>query len=298
MSSNPRPSAGAYGAFLVTRRGTDSLTADQVRSVRFLAPSRGVRLPADTADPIRARAAGVLLAAAAPAALCDLTAARHWSLPLPFWAEDTTRPIGSAVPAARSRQDRVDVRGRRLLLPPAHLTTHLGLAVTTPARTWVDCAEFLPLVDLIVLGDAILHRNLATLSDLDALVRWAHGRRGVVSARRALRLVAMGAASPGESRARATLVLGGIAQPLCNVDIIEDGDWLARADMAWLVEKVIVEYDGRVHENEGQRRKDALRRNLLQDRGWLIIVFTAADLRHPERMVALVRSALQSRRVA
>jgi hypothetical protein len=113
-----------------------------------------------------------------------------------------------------------------------------------------------------------------------------------------LRLVARGAASPGESRARATLVLGGIAEPLCNVDIIDDGDWLARADMAWLVEKVIVEYDGRVHENEGQRRKDALRRNLLQDRGWLVIVFTAADLRHPERMVALVRSALQSRRLA
>jgi hypothetical protein len=247
---------------------------------------------------MRARAAGVLLAAATPAALCDLTAAVHWSLPLPFWAENPARPIGSAVPADRSRQERVDVRGRRLLLPRAHLTTHLGLAVTTPARTWVDCAQFLPLVDLIVVGDAILHRQLATVSDLDALVRWARGRRGVVTARRALPLLAKGAASPGESRTRATLVLGGIAPPVCNIDIIDDGDWLARADIAWLAEKVIAEYDGRVHEDEIQRRKDALRRNLLQDRGWLVIVFTAADLRHPERMVALVRSALQSRRVA
>lgn len=190
------------------------------------------------------------------------------------------------------------MRGRRLRLPRPHVTSHLGLAVTTPARTWVDCAEFLPLVDLVVVGDAILHRSLATHRDLEALVRWARGRRGVVTARQALLLVAAGAASPGESRARATLVSGGIDTPLCNVDIIDHGDWLARADMAWLAEKVIVEYDGRVHEDEAQRRKDALRRNLLQDRGWIVIVFTAADLRHPERMVALVRSALQSRRVA
>jgi Protein of unknown function (DUF559) len=230
--------------------------------------------------------------------LCDVTAARHWSLPLPFWAEDPARPIGSAVRAARSRQDRVDVRGRRLLLPPGHVTRHLDLAVTTPARTWLDCAQFLPLVDLIVVGDAILHRSLASVSDLDALVRWARGRRGVVTARRALPLLDAGSASPGESRTRATLVLGGIAPPVCNVDVIDDGDWLARADIAWLAERVIVEYDGRVHEDETQRRKDALRRNLLQDRGWLVIVFTAADLRHPERMVALVRSALQARRVA
>lgn len=71
-----------------------------------------------------------------------------------------------------------------------------------------------------------------------------------------------------------------------------DGEWLARADMAWPRARLIVEYDGLVHITEEQRRKDAARRNILQDVGWTLIVFTAADLKHPESMAALVQAAL------
>jgi hypothetical protein len=246
---------------------------------------------------VRAQADAIVQAATHPTALCDLLAARHWALPVPVWATRPDRPVAAAVAAGNGRQQRQGVRGRRLLLPPAHVTVHDGLPVTTPARTWLDCAEFLPLADLVAMGDALLRRGMAEEKELAEMVRWGRGRRGVATARRAVRLLDPGAESPGESRTRVALVTGGLPRPVCNVDIVEDGVWLARADLTYEEHKVIIEYDGRVHEDETQRRRDALRRNLLQQHGWLVIVFTADDLRHPGRMVQIVRSALESRRV-
>jgi very-short-patch-repair endonuclease len=65
--------------------------------------------------------------------------------------------------------------------------------------------------------------------------------------------------------------------------------------MLWEAERVIVEYDGIVHLTEEQRRRDAARRNVLQQAGYYLIVFTARDLRHPEAMINLVQSALRER---
>jgi hypothetical protein len=141
------------------------------------------------------------------------------------------------------------------------------------------------------MGDAVLHANLASERELRRMVAWARGRRGVVRARQALDLLDRRAESPGESLARVALVRCGIPRPQCNLNVMHLGRWLARVDMAWPEYRVIVEYDGIVHLPEAQRRKDALRRNLLQDAGWTVLVFTAADLGHPERMAALVRAA-------
>ena len=55
--------------------------------------------------------------------------------------------------------------------------------------------------------------------------------------------------------------------------------------MAWIDERVILEYDGAVHLEERQRRRDAQRRNMLQEAGWMIITVTADDLRTPRRLL-------------
>ena len=95
---------------------------------------------------------------------------------------------------------------------------------------------------------------------------------------------------------RCQLVLDGIPRPECNFDVVVHGVWLARVDLAWPSERVAVEYDGAVHGEERVRRTDAVRRNLLQDAGWLVIVLTARDLSRPSDAAALVRSALITRR--
>lgn len=286
------PRVTLNGAFAVTATGAPGLSPDDVRSRAFVAPSRGVRFAADVDDVPLAKASAALVVAADDAMVCDLTSARHLGLPLPPWIGlDDAAPVGVAVPAGGGRPQRNGVKGRRLLLPPDHVIEHQGLRMTSVARTWIDCAALIPVDHLVAMGDAALHRQLVSERDLRRMVTWAHRRRGVVRARQALGLLDGRTESPGESLARVALMLCGIPRPEVNLDIVHRGQWLARVDMAWPEHRVLVEYDGAVHLPEDQRRKDALRRNLLQDAGWIVIVFTAADLRHPERMAALVRAA-------
>lgn len=280
--------------FLVTRDGGAGLTRRQTQSSRFTSPTRGLRLITEAAQDRSALTAG--LAAVRPdAVVTDLAAAVAWELPLPFWAEATARPTSIAVSPGRAQPRRASARGRRLDLPDGHVTDLRGLRLTTPARTWLDCAEPLPFAHVVAMGDAVLHRNLSTTDELAQLCQWAFRRRGVVKARRALPLLEAGAESPGESLARVALITGGVPRPLCNANIWVDGEWLARVDMLWPTARVIVEYDGIVHLPEAQRRKDALRRNLLQAAGYYVIVLTADDLRQPERMCMTVKTALAAR---
>ena len=292
----PELTAHPDGAFLVDAAGTTTLSRKQTRGARYATPSRGVRIDATAPDQSLARTAAASLACADGTVVTDLSGARLWDLPLPPWIEfDDDRPVSIAAMPDRARPQRRDVRGRRLRLPDDHLTVCRSMTVTTPARTWLDCAQYLPVEHLIAMGDAVLRRGLATDADLHRMIAWGRGRRGVAIARLSLPHLDPRSESPGESLARAHLVLAGVPRPECNADIIENGEWLARADMRWRRAKLIVEYDGAVHLSEGQRRSDATRRNLLQGAGWLVIVFTANDLRRPWLMANLVRQALRER---
>ena len=284
-------------AFTVTAEGTSDLTREQTRSARFVAPSRGVRYPFATSDVRRSRAAAALLGSRVGAVLCGTSAAMHFELPVPPWIglarADSDAII--AVPSGGAHPDRRGVVGRRLLLRECDVTVHAGLATTTPARTWLDCAGVIPLEYLVAMGDAILRRQLATPDELAAMVAWARRRRGVLNARRALTLLDPGAESPGESLTRTHLMLGGVPRPVCNRDIYHRGIWIARVDLSWPEYRLIVEYDGAVHLEERQRRRDAARRNQLQEAGWLVITFTADDMRQPWLMVTQVKRALATR---
>lgn len=295
---SPPSTASARGVFTVDSSGAPGLTSAQVRSVNFPSPSRGVRLDGpQRALSTDALADAALIRSAPDAVLADVAAALRWTLPLPpkIGLHAVERAVAVAVPAGAARPRRRGVQGRRLRLPPAHVTESDGLRLTTPARTWLDCAALLEIEHVVAMGDAVLHRRLAHAEDLAAMVRWARRRRGVVNARTALPLLDERSESPGESLVRAHLLLAGLPRPVCNLDVIVDGEWLARADLAWPGHRVIVEYDGLVHLAERQRRHDAARRNLLQDAGWLVIVFTASDLAHPASMANLVRSTLTAR---
>ena len=221
----------------------------------------------------------------------------HFDLPVPPWIG--LAPLDSdaviAVPSGGAHPDRRGVIGRRLVLRDCDVTVYAGIATTTPARTWLDCAAVIPIEHLVAMGDAILRRQLAEPAELADIVAWARRRRGVINARRSLPLLDPRAESPGESLVRAHLVLYGVPRPECNRNIYHHGLWIARVDICWLEHRVIVEYDGAVHLEERQRRRDAARRNQLQEAGWLVITFTADDLRRPWLMAMQVKRALASR---
>lgn len=279
--------------FLVSRSGGAGLSRAQTRSVRFVSPSPGVRLLKGLgAESLRHAA---VLGAGSDAVLTDLSAARHWSTPVPPWLRTEPGTVTVGRPAGGARPERRDTHGRRVLLPDEHVTTHLGVRVTTPDRTWLDCAALVPLVHLVAMGDHLLRHGLATVDALEQVVAWGRRRRGVATARAALPLLDPRAESPQESVVRAHCLLAGLPRPVCNLDVLHEGLWLARVDLAWPDARLAVEYDGAVHLDEAQRRRDAWRRNALQRAGWLVITLTADDLRNPALMCRRIAEALAER---
>lgn len=287
----------SYGSFTVTAMGGAGMTHRQASTHAFIAPSRGVRYASDHPDPATAERESALLVSRPDAVLSGATGADHWGLPLPPWIGlNEDEPITVAAPAGSAHAKRRGLRPQRVRLPDDHITTHRGLSVTTPARTWLDCAALMPIHHVIAMGDAVLHRGLATPDELTGIIHWAYRRRGVAVARQALPLLDGRAESPMESIVRAYAVLDGLPAPECNIDIYAGNRWIARVDMCWPDAMVIVEYDGAVHLTDEQRRRDARRRNELQEAGWLVITVTADDLKNPGAMIARIHRALQTRR--
>jgi len=100
------------------------------------------------------------------------------------------------------------------------------------------------------------------------------------------------AESVAESILRITLVSAGLPAPTPQVVIrTDDQAFIARADLAYVDERIVIEYDGSHHLTPDRHARDADRRHHLAMEGWLVVTITAADLRHPRRAVAKVAQA-------
>lgn len=166
-----------------------------------------------------------------------------------------------------------------------------GVPVTTSLRTAFDCARWIPLVEAVVVADALAHQERITAKELTAY-RFGHpGLRGSKQVDRVADLMDGRSESPMETRLRLVLVLGGLPQPEPQ-HVIEDanGNFVARSDLAYVQARVVVEYDGAWHFE--QRRADDRRRAAIRDEGWHVIVVSAEDMRAPDAIVAEVRRAL------
>jgi very-short-patch-repair endonuclease len=68
-----------------------------------------------------------------------------------------------------------------------------------------------------------------------------------------------------------------------------------RVDFVWPRARVIVEYDGEVHDRPDRRQADARRDRDLEAAGYLIIRVRAADLRDPDTLLRHLQEIIQSR---
>lgn len=273
---------------------------NRARGAAFLRPHRGVRIVADAPPELLTSCRAALLPTPPGSAASGRTAATAYGLPLPArypgWDDPRVQVTTPAAPGGPTA-DHVGIECRLCLLPPDHVTCWDGMLVTTPARTYLDLAADLELADLVAIGDVILRRRLATLDELRSVVAWARRRRGVATARAGLELLDGRSRSPQESRLRVRIVLAKLPPPEVNAVVLDHlGGFLAEGDLVWRAQRVFVEYDGELHRSEQQRRKDAVRRNQLQQQGWLVLVYTADVLaRYPDRIVTEVAEALRSR---
>ena len=263
----------------------------RVAGVRRL--HRSVYVSADSADSPQLRIQAALHLFVGSAFASHASAARVWDLPIPTLPDEHITVLHAkhrrANPGIRCHvQKAVDVRVRE------------GIRVSSPVQLFVELASLLTLVDLVVLGDAMVKKGLTTPTTLVTHCE-SSSVRGAKAAVRAARFVRAKVDSPMESRLRMLLVLAGLPEPEINLVIRDvDGEPLRRYDLSWPQVKVIVEYDGRHHiDRKNQWESDLDRREAIDDSEWRILVVVANGIyNHPEVTVQKVWALLRKRGLA
>lgn len=271
------------------------LTADQLRGRAYLRLFRDVymHVEAVTADePIehraRIEAAALLLPHGAViggrSALC-LSGLRE--------AVEHDPPVEVIMPPGLRFGPIHGLRVRMAPLP-LHEVVRAPIPRTTPLRSCLDIAREPDLIEAVVALDLALGRGRVSPQELVGL---AHQLRAVPGARRAKVAVGLAdgrAESPQESRLRVTLALSGLV-PVPQYEVRDGaGRFVARVDLAFVAERIAVEYEGSWHWEPGQLHRDRKRLDRLTAAGWRVIHVTAVDLRGPTHLVARIRELLNA----
>jgi very-short-patch-repair endonuclease len=202
--------------------------------------------------------------------------------------------------AAGAREIHVTVVAQRRVHPGlvVHWTNALdrterarvgGLAVTSVARTVIDLAPGLSLRGLEHLVDQALRKTSRTKLR-EATARHT-SRAGVARVASLLDPSRPSSEtwSKAEERLRQLIRRAELPAPESNVPV---GAYIP--DLLWRAQRVIVEYDSEeFHSGPVAMRWDAVRHNTLTAQRFYVIHLTADDiLKHPERTVALIATAL------
>jgi hypothetical protein len=151
-----------------------------------------------------------------------------------------------------------------------------GLRVATAAETLLASARDLGLLDVVLLGDAALHRKATTRAELVRVSR--QRRRGAPLLRRAIPLMHGGAESIFEGLLRNLHVACGVEVQPQHVVVDADGRFVARADLLIVGTTRLAEYDGADHLERGRQRRDLRRTGRIEDAGYERRGYTKEDV--------------------
>ncbi len=176
-----------------------------------------------------------------PLVLSHAHAARAygWPSPLGGWGPPS---FTSAVPPARRRRE-VWICVASL---PAEDVALLGpVAVTSSARTVIDCARRLPQRDALAIADAALRRGHVTHDGLRAALSRAAGTRGIERARAVVAIADGRRETAFESWSAWAFHEGGLPQPWWQATVLDhEGVFIGRVDALW-EHGLVGEADGR-----------------------------------------------------
>ena len=285
-----------------------------IRSGQWSSPSRGLvcTQPLDQVDPNTFHlewARAEILKRGGIHVASVWSAARIWGLP-DYCIPTPTTVLSLTSPAsARLRSKLVgSVRLNRAPLPSSAMTSHLGIPVTTLARTVVDCAVRLNFERAVVLIEAALGSKRTR--DLDSSPQLREeiaaelddrsGTRGTAIAWAALDFASALSESVFESRSRVFFKIHRIPQPLQQVEFGDEDRTIARGDFVWEDPKVVGEADGYSKtgnlktnsERKAQWKRDKERDLYLTGLGYRVVHWTWDDLNKPDELAAKLRRIL------
>jgi hypothetical protein len=237
-------------------------------------------------------------------AFSHTTAALLYGAPLPVHAA-SIRPLHVTSPEGVARARTTGVIGHETL-HVAHRSLRFGLPVVSPGTVWVQLAPLISRHDLVAVGDYLVTGRrhgeateppLATTAMLDAAIHEFTGARGMKSARWARPMIRHGADSRPETLTRLLLIEGGLPEPVIGPPVeVSGGALVLHPDLAYLAERVLIEYEGAGHREPKRWKRDIERRELFEEAGWRVIRVTSDDLfERPEALIRRIRRALISR---
>ncbi|MBF4461824.1 MULTISPECIES: DUF559 domain-containing protein [unclassified Rathayibacter] len=222
-------------------------------------------------------------------------------LGLPDRTVTATTPLHVSVAPPMRAARRVGVRSHHLW-DEAVSIIDVGYPVADPASTFCHLADSRSLDELVILGDALVRpddegRRRGLRVDLEVLVRRAatFRGRGGRRAREAVGHVRVGSESPMETLLRLLLLRAGLPEPELNVELFDaEGRFVARVDMLYRIQRVVVEYDGDQHRTDVvQYERDIVRIEAIEALGYRVLRVRASGvLTDPASTIARVRRAL------
>jgi hypothetical protein len=294
MSQARQPLFDPYLPFTRGAALAAGLADRMLRTTSYQRVFRSVFVSVEVPLTIEVRARAALLLHPRTAHASHSTAARIFGIPVPADPD-----VHVTVQDQRDRRAQPGLRAHvreggsdRVLVQ--------GIYVSAPGQIFIELAGSLPLVEVVIAGDAMARAGLISPADLIAYCDRRRGTRHSRPARRAASYVRAGVDSPMETRVRLLLVFAGLPEPKVNLVVRDDlGVAVRRGDLGYEAARMLVEYDGRHHiDRVAQWESDLARREEFDERGWRILVVTSSDIfRRPSETIRRVQRALVARGV-
>lgn len=172
---------------------------------------------------------------------------------------------------------------RSIVLPRSDLIRVGGIPCVTVERTLVDLGAVVSQRRVAHALDTAI-RNRQTDFNMVAYVharRRGRGRRGAGVLARVLEEHHLTGAteSPYERDLVTAIMEAGLPLPRLQYEVRDGETLIARCDLAWPAQSLIVEVDGHgYHSDRGQRAHDATRQNRLTQMGWSVLRFTTDQI--------------------
>ncbi|MFC9975817.1 hypothetical protein ACFVH6_33510 [Spirillospora sp. NPDC127200] len=181
-------------------------------------------------------------------------------------------------------------------LPDEHVAREAGVPLTSPPRTALDCARWLPEPEALAALDRFLRCGVRR-EELRAMACPLAGYQGNKRLRALLALGDGGAESPGESRTRLIVMKAGFPRPQTQIPVQGPCGQRLYVDMGYARYRVGLEYDGEPHHSGRRARaRDSGRlRWLRNEMGWEVIPVTKDVLPRPGPYLEALLTALLHR---
>lgn len=210
------------------------------------------------------------------------------------------RPARPEVLTRRRRPQRLDdVLVRTSCHPDRRASRVAGISTTSVARTAVDISSRMSAADYTDVVADLVRRRATSLAQLTSVVDSLGRPHGAVQVRDTVALLGgrPGTDSALEDDLLRLLLDVGLPPPDIGHDVRDGrGAVIARLDFAYPELGIALEVDGlRFHATPREKARDDRRQNALVVAGWVVLRFSALDIRrYPRRVVASVRAAIDA----